>query len=148
MEKPNLIESYIPHSGHYSLQKDLRLNAWLAVTVVVYLIVLFMTKGHPNWSPGMRAFHLLLPVLPALLYVRAWVKLVRGMDELQRRIQLESFLFAALSTVIISAIISTLNAAGLDLGVMLRPGLGLGGTFLVMFPLWLVGTAIANCRYQ
>lgn len=148
MDKPNLIESYIPHSGQYSLQKDLRLNAWLAVTVVVYLIVLFMNKGHPNWSPLTRGFHLLLPLLPALMYIRTWVKLVRGMDELQRGIQLEAFLIAALGTVIISVIIATLNAAGLNLGVMLRPGLGLGGTFLVMFPLWLAGTAIANCRYK
>ena len=148
MEKPNLIENYIPHSGQYSLQKDLRLNAWLAVTVAVYLGVLIMNKGHPNWSPGLRAFHLLLPVLPALLYIRAWVRVVRGMDELQRGIQLTAFLFAALGTVVISMIISTLNAAGLDLGVMLRSGLGIGGTFLVMFPLWLVGTAIAQCRYQ
>ena len=148
MEKPNLIESYIPLSGQYSLQKDLRLNAWLAVSVAVYLLVLFLTKHHPDWSPGLRAFLLLLPLLPALLYIRAWVRLVRGMDELQRRIQLSAFLFAAIGTVVVSAIIATLNAAGLDLGVMLRTGLGLGGTFLVMFPLWLVGTAIANCRYQ
>ena len=48
MEKPNLIESYIPHSGQYSLQKDLRLNAWLAVTVAVYLTGLIMNKAHPN----------------------------------------------------------------------------------------------------
>ncbi|RFC42659.1 MAG: hypothetical protein DUW69_002364 [Verrucomicrobia bacterium] len=148
MENPNVFEHYVPHSGQYSLQKDLRLNAWLAVTVIVYLIVLFMSKGHPNWSPGLRAFHLLLPVLPALLYIRAWVRVVRGMDELQRGIQLAAFLFAALGTVVISMIISTLNTAGLDLGVMLRSGLGIGGTFLVMFPLWLVGTAIAQCRYQ
>ena len=148
MEKPNLIENYTPHSGQYSLQKDLRLNAWLAVTVVVYLVVLFLTRSHATWSPGLRALFLLLPVLPALWYIRAWVRLVRGMDELQRGIQLEGFLFAALGTVIVGMIIATLNAAGVDLGVMLRSGLGIGGTFLVMYPLWLVGTAIANCRYQ
>ena len=148
MEKPNQIESYIPLSGQYSLQKDLRLNAWLAVTAAVYLAVIFMNKGHPNWSPLTRGLLMLTPLLPALLYIRAWVRLVRGMDELQRGIQLEAFLFAAMGTVLISVIIATLNAAGLDLGVMLRPGLGLGGTFFVMYPLWLVGTAIANCRYQ
>ena len=67
---------------------------------------------------------------------------------MQRSIQLSAFLFAAIGTVIAGVIVATLNAAGLDLGVMLRPGLGLGGTFFVMFPLWLVGTAIANCRYK
>jgi len=148
MEKPNVIESYIPLSGQYSLQKDLRLNAWLGVTVAVYVGVLFLTKRHPDWSSGLRAFCLLLPLLPALLYVRAWVKLVRGMDELQRGIQLAAFLFAALGTVFVSVIIATLNAAGLDLGGLLRPGLGLGGIFFVMFPLWLVGTQLANCRYK
>jgi hypothetical protein len=33
MNPPNLIESYVPCSGRYSLKKDLRLNAWLAVTI-------------------------------------------------------------------------------------------------------------------
>ena len=99
-------------------------------------------------ASGLRASFLLLPVLPALGYIRAWVGVVRGMDELQRGIQLEAFLFAALGTVVVSMIIATLNAAGLDLGTPLRSGLGIGGTFFVMYPLWLVGTAIANCRYQ
>jgi hypothetical protein len=148
MDKPNVIENYIPHSGQYSLQKDLRLNAWLGVTVAVYLVVLFISKSHPNWGAGLRATILLLPLLPALLYVRAWVTLVRGMDELQRGIQLSAFLFAALGTVFVSVVIATLNTAGLDLGPVLRPGLGLGGAFVVIFPLWLAGTAIANCRYK
>ena len=148
MDKPNVIESYIPGSGQYSLQKDLRLNAWLGVAAVLYVAVLLLNKTHPGWSPFARGLILLLPLLPGLLYIRSWVRLVRGMDELQRGIQLEAFLFAALATVLIGAIIATLNAAGLDLGSQLRSGLGLGGTFWVFFPLWLVGTAIANCRYK
>jgi ACR3 family arsenite efflux pump ArsB len=148
MSKPNVLENYVPLSGQYSLQKDLRLNAWLFATTVVYLFALFLNKAHPGWSPATRGGLMLLPVAPALLYVRAWVRLVRGMDELQRGIQLAAFLFAALGTVLVSVVIATLNAAGLDLGATLRSGLGLGGTFFVMFPLWLVGTALANCRYQ
>ena len=149
METPNLIESYQPGSGHYSLRKDMRLNAWLAVTAALYVLVLWWLKHHRDLSPLTQGLLRLLPLLPALLYVRAWIRVVRGLDELQRRIQLEAFLFAALGTVIIGVVIATLNASGVylpDLGD-LRHGLGLGGTFFVMFPLWLVGGAVASCRY-
>jgi hypothetical protein len=149
METPNLIESYQPCSGNYSLRKDLRLNAWLAVAAVSYQLVLWWLKHHPDLSPLTQGLLRLVPLIPALLYVRAWMRVVRGLDELQRRIQLEAFLFAALGTVIFGVVIATLNASGVglpDLGD-LRHGLGLGGAFFVMFPLWLVGWAIASCRY-
>ena len=89
----------------------------------------------------------LTPLLPGALYVRACLRFVRGMDELQRRIQMEAWLFAALGTLIIGTIINTLNANGVALGV-LKHSLSLWGTFVLAFALWLVGTAIAKCRYQ
>jgi len=36
------------------------------------------------------------PLIPGLLYVRSWLRFIRGLDELQRRIQLEAFPVAAL----------------------------------------------------
>ena len=148
MDKPEIIESYQPHSGHYSWRKDLRLNAWLAVATVLYVAALLLVKRHPEWSPLTRALLSLTPLVPGLLYLRSWARLVRALDELQRRIQLEAGLFAALGTVILGAIVTTLTANGVDLGLWLRPGLGIGGVFMAMFVFWLVGTAIANCRYK
>ena len=149
MDKPNLIEEYVPHSGHYSLKKDLRLNAWLGAATILYGATLWLTKHHPDWSPLTRGLLSLTPLVPALLYVRSWMRLVRGMDELQRRIQLEAFLFAALGTVMVGVILSTLNANGiLPFGALQDHGLGLGGAFLALFALWLLGWGFATRRYR
>ena len=147
MEKPNLMESVQPCSGQYSLKKDLRLNAWCAVAAVVYIAMLFLLKRHPEWSPLTRGLLTLTPMIPGLLYVRTCLRFIRGMDELQRRIQLEAWLFAFLGTLIIGTIVNTLNANGVSLGE-LKHGLSLWGTFTLIFVLWLVGTAIANRRYR
>ena len=121
MGKPNLIESYQPCSGQYSLRKDLRLNAWLLVATVVYVAMLLLLKRNPEWSPLTRGLLMLTPLVPGLLYLRSWIRLVRGMDELQRRIQMEASLFAALGTVIIGVVLNTLNASGVNLGVRQSP---------------------------
>ena len=147
MENPNVIESVTPHSGHYSFKKDLRLNAWLAVTAVTYIAALAVVRRNPEWSSLGRGLVALVPLVPSLLYVRSWWRFVRSMDELQRRIQIEAFLFAALGTVLVGTVLNTLSAEGVSFG-MLTHGMGLGGVFMVMFPLWLVGGAIANCRYK
>jgi uncharacterized membrane protein YidH (DUF202 family) len=147
MDKPNLIESITPHSGHYSLKRDLHLNAWLAVAVGTYLAELYLSNQNPEWSPLTRGLIALAPLMPGFLYIRSWLRYIRDMDELQQRIQLEAFLFTALGTIIVGAVINTLNANGVSLG-SLHHGLGLGGVFIVMYALWLVGGAAANCRYK
>ena len=147
MNKPNTLESLLPCSGEYSLKKDLRLNAWLGVAAVVYGGCIYLAKHHPDWSALTRGVLLLLPLLPGLLYLRDCMRFIRGLDELQRRIQLESWLFAVLGTLIIGTAINTLAANGVPLGE-LQHGLSLWGTFMTAFALWLVGTAIANCRYK
>ncbi len=147
MEKPNLFESIMPFSGRYSCKKDLRLNVWLFVATAVYVATLLLAKRHPEWSPLTRALLTLAPMIPGWFYVRTCLRFIRGMDELQRRIQLEAWLFASLGALVIGTVINTLNANGVALGE-LRHGLSLWGTFALTFALWLVGTAIANCRYR
>ncbi len=147
MDKPNLIESVLPCSDHYSLKKDLRLNAWIMIAVAFYLIVTYLLKHHPAWAPLTRGTLALAPMVPGVLYVRDCLRFIRGLDELQRRIQMEAWLFAALGSLIIGAVINTLNANDVPLGE-LKHGLSLWGTFALTFFLWLVGTAIANRRYK
>lgn len=147
MNKPNLLEAITPCSGRYSLRQDLHLNAWLAVAVVIYSAQLFLLRRFPEWSPLARGFVALAPLPPSLLYLRSWTRFVRGLDELQRRIQLEAFLFASLGTVILGAVLTALAENGVSLG-LLQPGLGWGGAFMSLFVLWLVGGAIAKCRYE
>ena len=147
MDKPNIMESVEPGSGQYSLKADLRLNAWLLVAAVTHLIVLYPIERQSEWSPLSRGLLALVPLIPGLLYVRSWVRFIRGLDELQRRIQLESFLFAALATVILGAIASSLNAHGVPTG-LLKHGLGLGASFMAMLCFWSIGWGIAKCRYK
>jgi hypothetical protein len=75
------------------------------------------------------------------------LRFVRGMDELERRIQLEAWLFAALGSLIVGSIINTLNTNGVPLGSV-KHGMNIGGTFALTFALWLVGSAVANRRYK
>jgi hypothetical protein len=147
MDKLNLTESITPHAGHYSLKRDLHLNAWLAVAAVTYLADLYLSRRNPDWSPLALGLMALVPLVPGSLYVRSWLRFIRGMDELQRRIQLEAFLLTALGTILVGTVINTLNANGVALAGV-QHGLGLGGVFVVMYPLWLVGGAVANCRYK
>src|ERR1035438_1148574 len=115
MDNPNLLESVLqPCSDHYSFKKDLRLNAWMIVAAAVYVAILELLKRHPEWSPITRGLLALTPIIPGVLYVRTCLRFIRGMDELQRRIQTEAWLFAALGSLIIGTIINTLNANGVD----------------------------------
>ena len=148
MNKINEIESVVPCSGSYSLKKDLQLNAWLFVAVAVYLITLVVLKRYPEWTPLTRGLLTLTPMIPGWLYARTCLRFIRGLDELQRRIQLEAWLFAALGALIISSVINTLNASGITIFSDLRHGLSLFGTFALTFVLWAVSSAIASYRYK
>lgn len=147
MDKPNTIESVLPLSGEYSCKQDVRLSAWLFVATVNYVAVLLLLKYHSEWSPLTHGLLTLTPMLPGALYVRSCLRFIRGMDELQRRIQLEAWLFASLWTLVITTVINTLAANGVALGY-LEHGLSLWGAFTLAFFLWLVGTAIARQRYK
>jgi hypothetical protein len=129
------------------LRRSLELNAWLALTTATYVVALLLMKHHPDWSPGWKATLTLTPILPGLLYLRKGIQLLREMDELQRRIQFEAWLFAAFGTVIVNTVINVFNAQGLDVK-WLEHGLEVGGTYLTMLILWSVGIVIANLRYR
>jgi hypothetical protein len=129
------------------LRRSLELNAWLAACALTYLAARYLTKRHPEWRPGLRTALTLMPVLPGLFYLRQGLQLLRALDELQRRIQLEAWLFAAFGTVIVSTVVNVLNAQGIA-GVWPPHGLEVGGTYLTMFMLWSVGITIANLRYR
>jgi len=150
VNKPNPVNTpdfCSPFSGHYSFKKDIKLNAWFVVAAVFYLVSMMLAKRHPEWSVTIRATFALVPLLPGLLYIRSLMRFVRGMDELQRRIQLEAWLFATIGTILIGMAISTLNSSGVHLE-RVENGLGMGQAFIIAFVLWIVGTAVANRRYK
>jgi hypothetical protein len=147
VDKINTIESVSPCSKQYSFKTDLKLNAWFGVAAVVALGVQLLLRQNPEWSGPTRASLALTPMVPGLLYVWSCVRFIGGMDELQRRIQLEALLFATLGTVGIGTVINVLNANGVSFA-RFQHGLELGSAFVLMFALWVLGCVVANCRYK
>jgi len=126
--------------------RSFELNAWLAASGAVYVIALYLVRHHPYWGPGWKSAVSLMPMLPGLLFLRTGLRLLKEMDELQRRIQLDGLLFAAMGTVIVGTIINVFNAHGLA-GWWPAQGLQVGGTYMTMFILWSIGVTISRFRY-
>jgi len=121
--------------------------AWLAVTTALYLVGLKLLKSHPEWSPGWRVTLTLMPILPGAFYLFSLLQSFRAMDELQRRIQLESWIIALAGTVLVIAVVNVLNANGV--GPSQYPhGFQIGAVYMTMFLFWSVGVAISNLRYR
>lgn len=144
---PDRIPTQVDRSLVKRALRSFELNAWLAVTTATYLAALFLVRHHPEWRPGWKITWALTPILPGLFYLRNGLHLLRGLDELERRIQFEGWLFAALGTVIFSAVLNVFNLHGQG-GNWLPHGLGVGETYLTMFIFWCVGVTIANRRYR
>ena len=122
-------------------------NAWLAVATVTYLVTLYLVRENPEWSAWTKISLKLLPVFPGLVFLWMGLVRIRECDELQRRIQLEAWLFAAIGTVVVSTVINLLNANGVQWKTF-PFGLEIGGTYIVMFFMWCLGTAYSNSRYK
>ncbi|WP_426687830.1 hypothetical protein [Rhodanobacter ginsengiterrae] len=71
------------------------LPAMVAYSILIVLSGLLMARVH---SASLRTVLALLPLLPILLAIRAMVRVVRDQDELERRIDLESFAISAMVT--------------------------------------------------
>jgi hypothetical protein len=147
VNKPNALESVRPHSGQYSPSTDWKLHSWLVVAAVLAVASDYLLRHHPDWSLSIRVILALCPLAPCLLYVRSWVRFVRGMDELQRRIQIESRLAACLGTLLVVTAINALNIYGIPLPVFPR-GLNVMGTLILAGIFWRVASAVINRRYR
>lgn len=146
MSKLILPEAVRP-GRHYSFRADMRLNAWALIALLVVLVTRWLLQHHPDWGAPLRTVVALSPLLPSLLYVRSIARWIGGMDELQRRIQLEASLFATTGTVFLATAMSLLGGYGLLSSTRLQHGLGWEGTFAAIVLLYIVGNAIFNRRY-
>jgi hypothetical protein len=126
--KPNLPEEVIPLSlKKYSLWTDMKVNGWLFVAILTACFSYSLLHGNvprlfhlpenlqekdwplmyglmqlhvEDWPVVIRVIIELLPLFLSLLWIRDVARWIRGMDELHRRIMLESCLFAAVGTLI------------------------------------------------
>ena len=147
MRKHKVTEVSGTNRPQSSLAKELKRNVWLFITMVTYLVTLYFVTKHTDWSPWLKVSVTLIPVIPGVLYLHSGLSQILAMDELQRRIQFEAWMFAAMGTVVVSTVINVLNAHGI-VWETFPHGLEMGGSYLVMFFMWCVGTAIANRRYR
>ena len=111
----------------------------MAAYVVIVLLSVWLVK-HRVHSP-VRYLLAVLPVVPAAFAMWAAIRYFRGLDELQRRIQVEGLAFSFLTTCLIALSWGFLQIAGLppfDV-IWIAP--------LLVF-LWGVGTCVARRRYQ
>lgn len=75
------------------------LREMLAATMAYIALILLFAMGIPHLKvAALRIVLALLPLLPVLAMIRAMVRLLREEDELERRIDLESFAIAAMVT--------------------------------------------------
>ena len=145
--RPVLPESVRP-GKHYSFKADMKLNAWALVAVLVSILARSLLQHHPDWGASLQSIVVLTPLLPSLLYLRSIARWIGGMDELQRRIQLEACLFATTAMVFITTALDLLEGIGILQSTRLRHGLGLEGTFAAIIVFYILGNIIFNRRYR
>ena len=120
--KPNVPEELITFSfKKYSFWTDMRVNRWLLVAMLIACANIMLLHSnmprilhlhekdwpvltellHPhaeNWPIVIRLIIEVIPFLVSLLWIRDVARWIRGMDELHRRLMLETCLFAVIGT--------------------------------------------------
>ena len=111
---------------------------WALCATLTELAVEWLAKI-PAWPvpPWLR----LLPVIPALLFVVTLYRAVRRMDELQKRICLESVFIAFMFTLVLAFVVGGLDQAG----IYHAKSDGLGTP---MMGLWACAYIVSAWRYR
>ena len=106
----------------------------LAVPVSIWLL-----RGHEHTPLGfVIAF---LPIIPSAFALWAFLRFFRGLDELQRRIQLEAVAFSFLGTCFVTLTWAFQQNAGL-------PRFDVSWVAPLLIFLWGIGVGIAKRRYE
>jgi hypothetical protein len=155
--KPNIPEE-IGLGRQYSWRASLKAGGgWMMLVFLTDLPGLYLIEHHQqDWPLALRMVIALVPLLATLFYVRSTARWVRGMDELHRRIALESFLFATVAYLSLSAAWFLLNQAGVWDAAAQTMGLHLermpfsNCTFILCltYVFFGAGYSVFNRRYQ
>jgi hypothetical protein len=164
--KPNLPEEVVSWKT-YSFRADMKVNSWLFVALLTSAASAFLFHTNPPYGPShhcyyedwpvvLRAVVELFPLLATLLWARSIVRWMRGMDELHRRIMLETWLIAAIATIYFLSIWHLLDLAGVSAAILRATHVHLEALDKPIFPLTIgmfylfsgLGFNILNRRYQ
>ena len=111
----------------------------MAAYSAIVPISMWMLRGHEHTPLGYCiAF---LPIIPSALALWAFMRMFRGLDELQRRIQLEAVAFSFLATCLITLTWAFQQNAGL-------PRFDVSWVAPLLILLWGLGLGIAKRRYE
>lgn len=115
----------------------------LTIAMVVYalMLVLMIALLQRDLPTIARYGVALLPVFPIAYGLRAYASFLRGIDELQQRIQLDGLAFAVGGAGLFIATWSFLEFAGV-------PKLPTVWVFPILIGFWGIGTALATRRFQ
>lgn len=114
---------------------------WGIATLVFEAAVTVMIAAYPSLPAGVRQAFILAPRLMLLGFLAALVRMVTHMDELQKRISLESAFIAFVGSLALIFIFTGLGEAGLW-----RPRWDLIAT--TMMAIWAVGYLYASSKYR
>jgi hypothetical protein len=112
----------------------------MAAYVIVLPICILLISASPH-SAWWRIPLALIPVIPILFAMRAFMRFFSSMDELQRRIQLEAFAFSFGATGIVTFSYGLLTDVGF-------PVISWTWIFPLMIALWGIGQGVATRRYR
>lgn len=136
-------KQWFPESLDLSTVAALRLNRWAIAALVVSFAARWCLR-QPGWSDALRVVAALSPFVPGVLYVRDILRWIRGLDELQRRIQIEALFYVAAAMGSAMLAVDLLQVAG-----FLRSfHWGWELAYAVTFLLWSIGCAVATRRYS
>ncbi len=113
------------------------------LAILAYLMVLVgtVTVVQANPQAEWRYYVAVLPVLPAAMVVWLFVRALARLDELQKRIQMQSFGFALGTTALLTFGYGFFESVGL-------PHLNWTFVLPLMAVLWAVGTAVFSWRHR
>jgi len=105
------------------------------------LVPLSMRILHGHEHTTLGYFIAFVPIIPCIFALLAFLRFFRGLDELQRRIQLEAVVFSFLGTCFITLTWAFQQNAGL-------PRFDVSWVAPMLIALWGIGVGIAKRRYE
>lgn len=116
-------------------------NFTSALALYAALLALVALAVRQGWLPGWERALSLLLLAPGLLVLHALRRSTAAMDELQRRIQLESFQIAYVGMLLLLVTEALLSLAGSQPS---HPG-----TYLAfMAAMWIIGLGLSRRKYE
>ena len=122
------------------IRKSLPFVLSMAAYAIV-LVISLRTLSHGVESDLLRLLISLAPMIPAIFLCAAVVGVIRNLDEMQRRLQLEAFALAFAGTALLTFGYGFLENVGL-------PKLSMFAVWPVMCSLWGAGVIIGSLRYR